>query len=148
MPSTRRRPGGPRRAAGLGWVLATVGAALLLDAGATAESPVWYCEEDGTDCWRSLPPVPPPGTGPVGAGSVLARAGDSKAKEDDDKKDKKCDRKRGDGDALKQCICVCNAKRCRRTGSGTPCPKEACECGARQPDYCESMRGRARRAED
>ena len=107
MTSTRRRrPGGPRRAAGLGWVLATVGAALLLlldDAGATAESPVWYCEEDGTDCWRSLPPPVPPGTGPVGAGSVLlARAGGSARADssDKDKDKKKCDRKKGNGDVV------------------------------------------------
>ena len=45
--------------AGLGVCLAL--AALLLDDAGAIESPVWYCEEDGTDCWRSLPPPVPPG---------------------------------------------------------------------------------------
>ena len=75
---------------------------------------MWYCEEDGTDCWRSLPPPVPPGTGPVGAGSVLlarveegARAGGSaradSSDKDKDKDKKKCDRKKGNGDVKQWC---------------------------------------------
>ena len=88
-------------------------------------------------------------------GPAAARAGGAAARNDDDDE---CDRERKNGD-VKQCICLCNAERCKvrpsaprgrggrawarltrhthtkGTGKNTPCPKESCKCGARLVDY-------------